>query len=96
MHYEIIKTQVKEAFVGVDSEAFLQLKIKEAAEMHAKYFQKYLKEKRNGTLEHWKEITQKSINVFAQNEIMPIGIFLLALDHYINSVTPEFLDHATN
>lgn len=95
MHYETIKTQVKEAFVGVDSEAFLQLKIKEAAELHAKDFQKYLKENRNGTLEHWKEITLKSINVFS-NEIMPIGIFLLALDQYINSVTPEFLDHAEN
>ncbi len=89
MHYEIIKNKVKEAFVGVDSEAFLQLKIKEAAELHAKDFQKYLRENRKGTIEHWKEVTLKSINIFNEMELMPIGIFLLGLDEFADSVTPE-------
>ncbi len=78
-----IKTKVKEAYENVESGEFLQMKIKEAVEQHRQNYKKYKAIYPDETFDSWKK-QNENININSTNnqEIMAMGIFLLALDEF--------------
>lgn len=79
-----IKTHVKQSFIDVDSEDFLKLQIKDGVRRHKEHFAVWQVNNPHGTCQLWKNINEKAVNLNAINkeEIMAIGIFLLALDEF--------------
>ena len=84
MDTEKIKQKVKEAFSEVDSEAFLQIKIKEGIKKHQQNFTEFKTLHPDQSFAHWKQRNIDNVNLNSTNntEIMAIGIFLLALDEF--------------
>jgi len=81
MDIEIIKKTVQNAFSDVDSEEFLQVKLKNQVEAHKIAFEKFKKKNPDKDFTEWKkqmiDINTKTNN---NSEILAIGIYLLALD----------------
>lgn len=78
-----IKIKVKEAYENVESGEFLQMKVKEAVEQHRQNYRKYKEIHPDVTFDSWKK-QNENININSTNnqEIMAMGIFLLALDEF--------------
>lgn len=81
---EQLKQKVKEAFSDVDSEEFLQKKIKECLEGHRIAFRRYMENHPESSFEEWKNAAVEACENHQNNneEILVIGIFLLALDEF--------------
>ena len=84
MTTEQIKTRVRDSFDDVESKEFLQLKIKEGVKRHEEHFSVWLSNHPWGSLQEWKTLNEKAVNLNSTDntEIMAIGIFLLALDEF--------------
>lgn len=80
---EQIKIKVKEAYENVESGEFLQMKVKEAVEQHRQNYRKHKANHQDETFDSWKK-QNENININSTNnqEIMAMGIFLLALDEF--------------
>lgn len=81
---EQLKQKVKEAFSGVESEEFLQLKISECLAGHRTAFRRYIEKYPESSFEEWKNEAVEACGNYQNNnnEILAIGIFLLALDEF--------------
>ena len=79
-----IKSRVRESFEEVDSKDFLEMKIKEQVKIHQRNFQKWKLNCPEGDIETWKVFNSESVNLNTNdnNEVLAIGIFLLALDEF--------------
>ena len=84
---EQIKTKVKEAFSGVDSEDFLQEQIKIGIQKHRKNYEIFKENNPEKDLIFWKTKNEEiNINTTNNQEIMAMGIFLLALDEFEKTI----------
>ena len=82
-----IKTKVKEAFSGVDSEDFLQQQIKIVIENHKKNYEIFKENNPEKDFIFWKTKNEEiNINTTNNQEIMAMGIFLLALDEFEKTI----------
>lgn len=82
-----IKTKVKEAFSGVDSEDFLQQQIKIGIENHKKNYEIFKENNPKQDFNFWKRKNEEiNINSTNNSEIMAMGIFLLALDEFEKTI----------
>ena len=84
---EQIKTKVKEAFSGVDSEDFLQQQIKIGVENNRKNYEIFKENNPEKDFIFWKTKNEEiNINTTNNQEIMAMGIFLLALDEFEKTI----------
>ena len=84
---EQIKTKVKEAFSGVDSEEFLQKQIKIGIQKHRKNYEIFKENNPEKDFNFWKRKNEEiNINTTNNQEIMAMGIFLLALDEFEKTI----------
>lgn len=83
MSLQDIKTRVKEAFTGVESEGFLQEQINKGIEKHRLNYREFKAINPEKDFTSWK-IKNEEININSNDnsEIMAMGIFLLALDEF--------------
>lgn len=81
---EKIKEKVQAAFDDVESKEFLEKTVKNSVEKHRRNFAEFKAQKPNESFEFWKTNILLSVNLNSTNkdEIMSIGIFLLALDEF--------------
>ena len=78
-----IKTKVKEAYENVESGDFLQMKVMEAVEQHRQNYRRHKAAHPDQTFDSWKKQNENvNINSTNNQEIMAMGIFLLALDEF--------------
>jgi uncharacterized protein YqeY len=78
---EILKKQVREAFAGVDSSEFLNKKIEEEkTKLSYKILEKGFKERKLSFKEYFSDLSQVNLFATSNEEIMAIGIHLLALE----------------
>ena len=82
MTAEQIKQKIKEAFQGVESEEFLQIKVNECLSGLKKSYENHKKEFPNITRTDWKNALETEAVKYQNTnaEIQKIGIYLLALD----------------
>lgn len=82
MDLEQIKKTVQNAFSDVDSEEFLQIKLKNQVDAHKLNYEKYRKRNPDKDFFSWRKQAEEEINTKTNNnsEILAIGIYLLALD----------------
>lgn len=81
---EKIKEKVRALFEDVESQEFLEKVIKDGVERHRQKYAEFKKSKPNESFEFWKVDVLLSVNVnsTSRDEIMSIGIFLMALDEF--------------
>lgn len=79
MNIENVKAQVKEAVKG---DPFFQKQIEAGMEKHRVIFREYIELHPKSNFEEWKAKIEGTVNRHASQEIMAIGIFLLALDEF--------------
>ncbi len=88
MNIQDIKTKVKEAFSDVESEEFLQEQIKRGVEKHRRNWREFSNLHPCKDFAFWKKKNEEiNINSTNNEEIMGIGIFLLALDEFEKELT---------
>lgn len=82
-----IKTKVKEAFIGVESEEFLQEQIRIGIEKHRKNYEIFKANNPGKDFNFWRTKNEEiNINTINNQEIMAMGIFLLALDEFEKTI----------
>lgn len=81
---EELKQKVKEAFSDVDSEEFLKHKIQDCLTGHRIAFHRYIEKYPESSFTEWKNAAVEACGNFQNNnnEILAMGIFLLALDEF--------------
>lgn len=79
MNIENIKSQVKAAIEG---DTTLQRQVEAGVEKHRVNFREYIQLNPKSNFEEWKTKIEASVNKSAQEELMAIGLFLLALDEF--------------
>ena len=87
---EKIKEKVQAAFEDVESKEFLEKTVKNGVEKHRLNYQAFTKNNPNRSFEFWKIEVLFSVNLktTSKDEIMSIGIFLLALDEFEKELNP--------
>jgi len=75
-----LKTQIKTEYPN----GFLQDKITKGIEKHRNNFREYMALNPNSNFTEWKEKLENSVNIqtTSPNELLSIGLFLLALDEF--------------
>ncbi|MBG0514564.1 hypothetical protein [Elizabethkingia meningoseptica] len=76
----VLKIQIKNEYPN----GFLQERITMGIEKHRKNFREYISLNPKSNLQEWKEKIERSVNTETTNpnELLVIGIFLLALDEF--------------
>ena len=84
MSIQNIKQKVKEGFESVDSKEFLEKQIENGVEKHRRNFREYITVNPESNFDEWKGKIEASVNVNTtkNDEIVVIGLFLLALDEF--------------
>jgi|GEM_PF-1211803 len=84
-----LKEQVKKAFIGVESEEYLNNRITKVKCRLSESFCEYMKKHPVSNFREWSEkfIKELNYNSTVSDEIMAIGISLLALDQLEHDMT---------
>lgn len=81
MNIQTIKTNVKEAFASVESQNFLQLKIDNSLVAHRQSFAEFQYVFPGKDFNDYKKLAEDvNVNCTNNEEMMAIGIYLLALE----------------
>lgn len=81
---EQIKEKVRAAFEDVESKEFLDITVRSGVAKHRRNYEEFKTKYPHETFEFWKTSILLSVNLnsTSKEEIMSIGIFLLALDEF--------------
>jgi hypothetical protein len=83
MNPQDLKTRVKESFSDVESEELLHEQIKKGIEKHRRNWGEFNGINPYKDFDFWKKKNEEiNINTNSNEEIMAMGIFLLALDEF--------------
>ncbi|MFL9835017.1 hypothetical protein [Chryseobacterium terrae] len=84
MSIQSIKQKVKEGFETVDSKEFMENQINLGVEKHRRNFREYITINPESNFDEWKLKLEASVNsnTTSNQEIVVIGLFLLALDEF--------------
>ena len=90
MNIETIKTNVKEAFASVESQEFLQLKINNRLTVHRQHFAEFQTMYPGKDFQFYKKMAEDvNVNCTNNEEMMAIGIYLIALDEFEKELQDE-------
>jgi len=89
-----LKEQVKKAFIGVESEEYLNKQITKVKCRLSENFCEYIKKHPVSNFREWSEkfIKELNYNSTVSDEIMAIGISLLALDQLEHDMTNIYVN----
>ena len=84
MNKDKLKEDVRNGFISVDSKEFFEKKVKEGIEQHKMNFREFKLLNPDKDFNAWKNenVARINENASTKEELMAIGIFLIALDQF--------------